>query len=90
MRRPAATFIFLTVMLDMLALGMIAPVLPRLIEGFLGGNVSSAAKMLGIFGTTFAGDAVLLLAQSWGRFPTALGDGPLCCFQTSGWRRTIC
>jgi hypothetical protein len=34
-RRAAATFIFLTVTLDMLALGMIAPVLPRLITGFL-------------------------------------------------------
>ena len=53
-RKPAATFIFLTVMLDMLALGMIAPVLPRLIESFLHGDASSAAKMLGIFGTTFA------------------------------------
>ncbi len=37
-RKAAATFIFLTVTLDMLALGMIAPVLPRLIEGFLGGD----------------------------------------------------
>jgi MFS transporter, DHA1 family, tetracycline resistance protein len=53
-RRAAATFIFFTVTLDMLALGMIAPVLPRLIEGFLHGNTSSAAKMLGLFGTVFA------------------------------------
>lgn len=53
-RAPAATFIFLTVMLDMLALGMIAPVLPRLIESFLHGDTSAAAKMLGLFGTVFA------------------------------------
>lgn len=53
-RRAAAAFIFLTVTLDMLALGMIAPVLPRLIESFLGGNASSAAQMLGLFGTVFA------------------------------------
>jgi len=53
-RRAAATFIFFTVTLDMLALGMIAPVLPRLIEGFLHGDTSSAAKMLGLFGTVFA------------------------------------
>ena len=53
-RTPAATFIFLTVALDMLALGMIAPVLPRLIESFLNGNASSAARMLGLFGTLFA------------------------------------
>jgi len=53
-RRAAAAFIFLTVTLDMLALGMIAPVLPRLVEGFLHGDTSSAARMLGLFGTVFA------------------------------------
>src|ERR1700753_4129357 len=53
-RRAAATFIFFTVTLDMLALGMIAPVLPRLIEGFLHGDTSSAALMLCLFGTVFA------------------------------------
>ena len=53
-RKPAAAFIFLTVALDMLALGMIAPVLPRLIESFLHGDASSAAKMLGLFGVVFA------------------------------------
>jgi MFS transporter, DHA1 family, tetracycline resistance protein len=52
--RAAATFIFFTITLDMLAFGMIAPVLPRLIEGFLHGDTSSAAKMLGLFGTVFA------------------------------------
>jgi DHA1 family tetracycline resistance protein-like MFS transporter len=40
--RPAAiVFIFVTVMLDMLALGLIAPVLPKLILDFLGGNMNS-------------------------------------------------
>src|SRR5215470_11977571 len=53
-RRAAAVFIFLTVSLDMLALGMIAPVLPRLIESFLNGDTSSASRMLGLFGTVFA------------------------------------
>jgi MFS transporter, DHA1 family, tetracycline resistance protein len=53
-RRAAASFIFLTIALDMLALGMIAPVLPRLIASFMGGNVSGSARMLGIFGTVFA------------------------------------
>ncbi len=53
-RKPAVAFIFMTVVLDMLALGMIMPVLPRLIESFLHGDASSAATMLGVFGTTFA------------------------------------
>ncbi len=53
-RRAAATFIFFTVTLDMLALGMIAPVLPRLIAGFMGDNAVRAAQMLGLFATVFA------------------------------------
>ena len=53
-RRAAATFIFLTVTLDMLALGMIAPVLPRLIASFMGNDASRAAQMLGLFATVFA------------------------------------
>jgi len=53
--RPAAViFIFVTVMLDMLALGLIAPVLPKLILDFRGGNSVSAAYWLGWFGTIFA------------------------------------
>src|SRR5271170_2493267 len=77
-RRAAATFIFFTVTLDMLALGMIAPVLPRLIEGFLHGDTSSAAKMLGLFGTVFAvmqffcSPIVGSLSDRFGRLPLVL------------------
>ena len=38
----------------MLAMGMIAPVLPRLISSFMHNNAVTAAQMLGIFGTVFA------------------------------------
>ncbi len=53
-RRAAVTFIFLTVTLDMLALGMIAPVLPNLIGGFVGGSAARTAETIGLFGTVFA------------------------------------
>jgi DHA1 family tetracycline resistance protein-like MFS transporter len=53
-RRAAVAFIFVTIALDMLAMGMIAPVLPRLITHFMGGNQSRSAEMLGIFGTVWA------------------------------------
>lgn len=53
-RRAAAAFIFVTIALDMLAMGMIVPVLPRLITGFMGGNEASGAQMFGIFGTVWA------------------------------------
>src|SRR5437016_8561677 len=77
--RPAAiAFIFVTVMLDMLALGLIAPVLPKLILNFLGGNATSAATWLGVFGTVFAAmqfffSPVLgVLSDRFGRRPVIL------------------
>src|SRR5438874_13572886 len=53
-RQAAVIFILVTVTLDMLALGLIAPVLPKLVLNFLGGDAPGAAKMFGIFGTVFA------------------------------------
>jgi DHA1 family tetracycline resistance protein-like MFS transporter len=53
-RRAATAFIFVTVVLDMLALGMIIPVLPGLIEDFLGGDTARAAKIFGFFGSIWA------------------------------------
>ena len=52
--RPAFAFIFVTIVLDMMALGMIIPVLPKLIEDFLGGDTAGAAKVYGVFGTVWA------------------------------------
>src|SRR6059036_3795265 len=77
--RPAAiAFIFITVMLDMLALGLIAPVLPKLILNFLGGDATSAATWLGIFGTVFAlmqfffSPVLGVLSDQFGRRPVIL------------------
>jgi len=53
-RRAALAFIFITIVLDMFALGMIVPVLPHLIEDFLGGDTAGAAKVYGVFGTVWA------------------------------------
>jgi DHA1 family tetracycline resistance protein-like MFS transporter len=52
--RAALAFIFVTVVLDMLALGMIVPVLPKLVEVFLGGNTARAAQVYGVFVTVWA------------------------------------
>lgn len=53
--RPAAlVFIFITVALDILAIGIIIPVLPHLISDFLGGDLVHAATTVGWFGTLFA------------------------------------
>jgi MFS transporter, DHA1 family, tetracycline resistance protein len=53
-RRAAFAFVFVTVMLDMFAIGIIIPVLPRLVEDFMGGDTARAAMIYGIFGTAWA------------------------------------
>ncbi len=53
-REAAFIFIFATVLLDMLAIGIVIPVLPKLVVDFVGGDTQEAAKMLGVFGTAWA------------------------------------
>lgn len=53
-KRAAFVFIFITLVLDMLALGIIVPVLPKLIVEMRGGDEVSAAHWVGIFSTLWA------------------------------------
>lgn len=76
-RNAAVSFIFITVMLDMLALGMIIPVLPKLIESFTG-TTEKAAEIFGVFGTAWAAMQFLFspivgaLSDRFGRRPIVL------------------
>src|SRR4030088_1184009 len=53
-RRGAVIFIFVTILLDTLALGVIIPVLPKLVESFVNNDTASAARIFGLFGTAWA------------------------------------
>jgi MFS transporter, DHA1 family, tetracycline resistance protein len=53
-RKAAIVFIFITVLLDVLALGVIIPVFPRLVSDLTGGDTSDAAKIYGLFLTVWA------------------------------------
>ncbi|HVI59579.1 MAG TPA: TCR/Tet family MFS transporter [Luteimonas sp.] len=53
-RRAALAFIFVTVLIDVLAFGVIIPVLPHLVQQFVGGRIDTAAYWIGAFGTMFA------------------------------------
>lgn len=76
--RAAFAFIFVTVLLDMLAFGLIVPVLPQLIVRLEGGDTASAATVFGVFGTAFAlmqflASPVLgALSDRFGRRPVVL------------------
>ena len=53
-RGAAVAFIFVTILLDMLALGLIMPILPKLVESFVDNDTARAARIFGLFGTAWA------------------------------------
>jgi DHA1 family tetracycline resistance protein-like MFS transporter len=76
MRRATFWFIFVTVLLDMLAIGIIGPVFPKLIIQLEGGNEASAATMLGLFGTAWAA-MQFLFAPVLGTLSDRVGRRPV-------------
>src|ERR1700748_162321 len=74
----AVLFIFITILLDMLALGIVIPILPKLIESFVDNDTASAARIFGVFGTAWAVMQFLFssvlgsLSDRFGRRPVIL------------------
>src|SRR5580704_19670069 len=77
-RQAAVIFILVTVTLDILAMGLIIPVLPKLILDFLGGKMTDASDWNGWFALVFAlGQFVFspvlgVLSDRFGRRPVIL------------------
>jgi DHA1 family tetracycline resistance protein-like MFS transporter len=53
-RKPAIGFIFVTLALDILGIGLIIPILPRLVEQFHGGDFASASHTVGLLTALYA------------------------------------
>lgn len=52
--KPAIVFIFITLFLDIFGIGVIIPVLPKLVEQLQGGNIQAAAHSVGWLGALYA------------------------------------
>lgn len=76
--RASFAFILIVVVLDTLAFGVMAPVLPKLLVTLRGGDTASAAAILGVFGTAWAVMQFLFspvlgsLSDRFGRRPVVL------------------
>ena len=53
-RRPAMAFIMVTLFLDILGIGLVIPILPKLITQLSGGNVSEGSTAYGMFSALYA------------------------------------
>lgn len=77
-RTPGLSFIFLTLLLDVLGFGLIIPVGPHLVEQLQGGTTDEAAKIVGYLGATYAAMQFLFapilgaLSDRFGRRPVLL------------------
>jgi MFS transporter, DHA1 family, tetracycline resistance protein len=77
-RKPAVAFVFVTLVLDVLGIGLIIPITPRLIESFQGAGVADASKTYGLLVASyslmqFVGAPILgSLSDRFGRRPVIL------------------
>jgi MFS transporter, DHA1 family, tetracycline resistance protein len=76
--RAALPFIFVTLVLDVAALGLVAPVLPQLVQHIGRIDAAQTARLFGLFATTFAAAQFLAspmhgaLSDRFGRRPVIL------------------
>ncbi|MBZ5858936.1 TCR/Tet family MFS transporter [Flavihumibacter profundi] len=77
-RKAALGFIFVTLLLDVTGLGIIIPVIPKLIQGLIHGNISEASKYGGWMGFSYAimqfifAPIIGNLSDKYGRRPVLL------------------
>lgn len=77
-RRAAVNFVLLTALLDIVAMGLVIPVQPKLVEMFLGGDTRTGAVVFGLMSTLWALMQLLFqpilgaLSDRFGRRPVLL------------------
>lgn len=82
-RRAAVVFILITAWIDVLSWGVTIPVYPQMIERFTGGDLSTAAFVLGVLMTLFAA-IQLFAAPALGALSDRYGRRPVILFSCLG------
>ncbi len=75
-RKPALAFIFVTLFLDILGIGLIIPILPKLIQQFEGGSVTAAANTFGLLAALY-GLMQFIFAPVLGNLSDRFGRRPV-------------
>ena len=79
-KKAALSFIFITLLIDVTGLGIIIPVLPKLIETLIHGNLADASRYAGLLTVAYAVTQFLFapilgnLSDKYGRRPVLLGS----------------
>ena len=79
-RKPAVAFVLVTLFLDILGIGLIIPILPRLVQDLQGGDVAAASHTVGWLAALYSLMQFLFapmlgsLSDRFGRRPVILGS----------------
>jgi DHA1 family tetracycline resistance protein-like MFS transporter len=79
-KNAAIGFIFITILIDVLGIGIIVPVMPTLIRSFTGGDLSTASRYSGMLMASYAIMQFIFspilggLSDKWGRRPVILAS----------------
>ena len=82
-RKAAISFIFITLLIDVTGLGLIIPVLPKLIESLTGGNISDASRWGGWLTFSYA-IMQFLFSPVLGNLSDRFGRRPVLLFSLLG------
>ena len=79
-RKAAIAFILLTLVIDIIGIGLVVPVLPELVKEFVGGDASTAGRYVGVIAATYSlaqfifAPIVGALSDRFGRRPVLLAS----------------